>query len=103
MSASSGSITFAVGGPFDKALSSWAWYLNACDGTSQVCSWPPEVESVAFVTKKLIWIGFFVGSSVGGFVPALWGSDVISLSGFLWSVIGGLAGMWIGYRAAQQL
>ena len=55
------------------------------------------------MTKKLIWLGFFVGSTAGNFLPALWGGDAISVAGFVCAFLGGIAGMWIGYRMAQQL
>jgi len=47
--------------------------------------------------KKLIMLGMVVGSIVGGYLPALFGFDgpMISLLG---SLIGGVVGVWIGYR-----
>ncbi len=51
--------------------------------------------------KTLIWIGMSVGTLVGGFLPALWGGDYFSLAGVLCSGIGGLAGIWAGYRLGQ--
>jgi hypothetical protein len=35
------------------------------------------------MTKKLVWIGLFVGSALGNMLPLLWDGDAISLSGFL--------------------
>jgi len=55
------------------------------------------------MTKKFVWIGFFLGSSLGNVLPLLWGGDAISLSGFLLSILGGIAGIWIGYRWGQSL
>ena len=48
--------------------------------------------------RSAIWIGILIGSTVGGFVPALWGGDLISYSGLLWSGVGAFAGLWIGYK-----
>jgi uncharacterized membrane protein YeaQ/YmgE (transglycosylase-associated protein family) len=48
--------------------------------------------------SKLIWIGLFVGSTVGGFVPSLWGADMLSFSGVIFSAVGGVVGIWLGYR-----
>jgi uncharacterized membrane protein YeaQ/YmgE (transglycosylase-associated protein family) len=48
--------------------------------------------------KKLIWLGMFVGSVVGGYIPALWGDNMFSLSSILLSAVGGLVGIWLGYR-----
>jgi len=53
------------------------------------------------MTKKFIWTGFFLGSSIGGFVPAMWGGDMISIWGIVMSFVGGIAGMWAGYRVSQ--
>ena len=53
------------------------------------------------MTKKFIWIGFFVGSTIGNFLPTLWGGDAMSVSGFLWSLVGGALGAWAGYRWSQ--
>jgi hypothetical protein len=45
-----------------------------------------------------IWLGVLIGSTIGGFVPALWGGDLISYAGLLWSGVGAFAGLWIGYK-----
>jgi len=55
------------------------------------------------MTRKFIWIGFFVGSTIGNLLPVLWGGDAISMAGFFWSLVGGIAGIWAGYRVAQSL
>jgi hypothetical protein len=55
------------------------------------------------MTRKLIWIGMFVGSAVGNMLPLLWGGDAISITGFLLSAVGGLVGIWAGYRLGQSL
>ena len=55
------------------------------------------------MTKFLIYFGLFLGSTLGSFVPALWGADMLSAAGFLWSTLGGIIGVWIGYRIAQRI
>jgi len=50
--------------------------------------------------RSAIWIGIFVGSTVGGFIPLIWGDDMLSYSGVLFSGIGAFVGLWIGSRAA---
>jgi len=55
------------------------------------------------MTKKFVWIGFFVGSTIGNMLPLLWGGDAISISGFVSSIVGGIAGIWMGYRLGQSL
>jgi hypothetical protein len=47
------------------------------------------------MTKSRIWIAIFIGSTIGGFVPALWGGDMLSVAEVLWSGIGALAGLWV--------
>ncbi len=41
----------------------------------------------------------FVGGFVGGVLPMLWGGGVMAYT--LWSGIGGLAGIWAGYKLAK--
>jgi hypothetical protein len=48
--------------------------------------------------KKAIFFGMFVGSSLGGYLPALFGADVFSSSSLLGYFIGGVLGMWIAYK-----
>ncbi len=55
------------------------------------------------MTKIIISSGAFFGSTLGGYIPTLWGGSVFSLSSILLSVVGGLIGIWIGYRIAQYL
>lgn len=52
-------------------------------------------------TKRVIWIGAVVGSLLGGCVPGLWHAPAWSMSGLLFSTIGGLAGIWLGYRLTR--
>ena len=52
--------------------------------------------------KVLVWIGIFVGSTVGGWVPTLWGAEILSFSSIFGSVIGGLLGIWITYKISQR-
>jgi hypothetical protein len=55
------------------------------------------------MTKKFIWIGLLVGSALGNMLPMLWGGDAISVSGVLFSMIGGIVGIWLGYRIGQSM
>lgn len=51
----------------------------------------------AFMQAR-IWLGVFVGSTIGGLIPGLWGADFISYSSVLLSGAGGLVGLWLGYK-----
>ena len=54
--------------------------------------------------KLLIGIGAFVGGIAGAYVPSLWGdTDLFSGMSILFSVIGGLVGIWLGYMLAKRL
>ncbi|MEI8249324.1 MAG: hypothetical protein WCG07_02405 [Candidatus Taylorbacteria bacterium] len=48
--------------------------------------------------KSLIWIGVFVGSTAGSFVPLLWGESEFSMSSIILSTLGGIVGIWLGYK-----
>lgn len=48
--------------------------------------------------SKLIWIFLFVGSTIGGFIPELWGAGMLSFSGVIFTAVGGFAGIWLGYK-----
>ncbi len=41
----------------------------------------------------------FIGSFVGSLVPLAWNGDFMSIS--IWGAIGGLAGIWGGYKLAK--
>lgn len=43
----------------------------------------------------------FVGLTIGGFVPDLWGAGMFSVSSLLFSALGGIAGVWLGVRLAN--
>lgn len=54
--------------------------------------------------KLLIGIGAFVGSIAGAYIPSLWGdTDIFGGMSILFSVIGGLAGIWLGYVFARRI
>jgi len=52
-------------------------------------------------TKRLIWIGSIVGSFVGGLIPGLWHASMFSMWGLVLSTIGGIVGIWAGWRIGQ--
>ena len=47
-----------------------------------------------------IWLGILIGSTIGGFIPELWGAGLLSYSSVLLSTAGALAGIWIGCASA---
>ncbi len=48
--------------------------------------------------KSLVWIGLGVGSTIGGMIPLLWGGSALSMSSVILSAVGGMVGIWGGYR-----
>ena len=54
------------------------------------------------MSKRFIMGGMIVGSLLGGYVPALWGGSVLSMSSVVWSGIGGLFGIYVGYKIANR-
>jgi hypothetical protein len=48
-----------------------------------------------------IWVGIFIGSTIGGVIPELWGASAFSYSSVLFSSIGAFAGLWIGSETAS--
>lgn len=51
--------------------------------------------------KTLIWIGLFLGSLIGSYIPALWGSGLFSFSSIMGSVVGGVLGVWLGFKMGE--
>ncbi|WP_295621530.1 hypothetical protein [Chamaesiphon sp. GL140_3_metabinner_50] len=55
------------------------------------------------MTKLLIGVGSFGGTIVGSYIPSLWGEDSFSLVGILFTIIGGVVGILLGYQLAKRL
>ena len=51
--------------------------------------------------KSLIWFGLIVGSSIGGFLPMLWGGSLFGFASVFLTAVGGLVGIWAGFRFAK--
>jgi hypothetical protein len=51
--------------------------------------------------KSLIMIGLVAGSTLGSFLPSLWGAGGLSMSSVLFGAIGGVLGIWAGYRISR--
>lgn len=50
----------------------------------------------------LIYLFLFIGSTLGGYLPVLWGGSIFSGASIFWSLIGGVAGIIVGYRLGQR-
>lgn len=53
--------------------------------------------------KSLIWIGVAVGSTLGSLIPELWGAGMLSFSSIIFSTVGGLAGIYVGFKLSQSI
>jgi len=49
-------------------------------------------------TKTMVWIGLFIGSTIGGYLPSFFGASVFSGWSIFGSTLGGALGIWAGYR-----
>jgi hypothetical protein len=49
-------------------------------------------------SRSFIWIGVFIGSTIGSLIPGLWGDGVFSYSSVLLGGAGALVGLWIGFK-----
>ena len=72
-------------------------------GECQQCSVATVLAWLPGMSKKIIWIGMIVGSAIGNMLPLLWGGDAISMTGVLLSGVGGILGIWAGYRLGRNL
>lgn len=52
-------------------------------------------------SKPMIWVGMFVGSTIGGLIPTLWGSGMFSFSSITLTAVGGLVGIYIGLKLSN--
>jgi hypothetical protein len=48
--------------------------------------------------RSVIGLSVVVGSTIGGYLPVLWGSSSFSVTSLLFGALGGIAGVWVGVR-----
>lgn len=51
--------------------------------------------------KTAVWIGVLVGSSIGGYIPILFGASFLSLWSLLGNTVGALLGIFLAYKLTQ--
>ncbi|MDR3558379.1 MAG: hypothetical protein P4L61_02505 [Candidatus Pacebacteria bacterium] len=52
--------------------------------------------------KTLVWLGLGIGSTVGSVLPGWWGGNILySISSIFFSGVGGVLGIWLGWKAAD--
>jgi len=52
-------------------------------------------------SKRLIWFGVIVGSTLGSYIPLLWGAGFFSFSSITFGALGGMLGIWLGFKISQ--
>ena len=50
------------------------------------------------VNKKVLWMCMAVGSTIGGYLPTLFGQSSLGLISILGSAVGGVAGVFAAQR-----
>ncbi len=53
--------------------------------------------------KFVIYFCLFVGSTIGGYIPSLWHLGFFSFWSVILSAVGGIVGLWIGYKINQSI
>ena len=51
--------------------------------------------------KTWIAAGVLIGSTVGGYIPALWGDSVFSMTSIFFTFLGGIAGIYFGQKMSD--
>jgi predicted MFS family arabinose efflux permease len=70
---------------------------NVTDQLWSQRNWWSEFE-LGKLMQARIWIGILIGSSIGGFIPELWGAGLISYSSIFLSGMGAVVGLLIGFK-----
>jgi len=52
--------------------------------------------------KFWITLGLIVGSTAGSYVPTIFGGSLLGLASVFGTFIGGIIGVWIGYKLGQE-
>ena len=48
--------------------------------------------------KYWVMLGLVVGSSLGGWIPSFWDPSVFSAASTIGTFVGGILGVWLGYK-----
>ena len=51
--------------------------------------------------KTIVFLGMFIGSTIGGYIPTLFGAGILSYKSVFFSGVGGILGVWIGYKISN--
>jgi outer membrane lipoprotein SlyB len=53
--------------------------------------------------RSVMGLCVMAGSTVGGFLPELWGASGLSMQAIAFGIAGAVAGVWAGSRLNDQL
>lgn len=53
--------------------------------------------------KGFIYLFVFIGGSIGGYIPTLWGASVFDFISIIGGGIGSILGIWAGYKISQRI
>lgn len=52
--------------------------------------------------KSITRVCMLVGAAVGGYVPLLWGGDLLSMSSIVLTAVGAIAGIYAGFKIGRM-
>jgi phage tail tape-measure protein len=53
--------------------------------------------------KGLIYLGIFVGGTIGSYIPVLFGQGIFSAASIIGSAVGSFVGLWAGYKLGSSV
>jgi len=53
-------------------------------------------------SKTLIFIGMMIGSTIGSYIPALWGAGLFSFSSIISGALGAILGIYVGFKLSNN-
>jgi uncharacterized membrane protein YeaQ/YmgE (transglycosylase-associated protein family) len=54
-------------------------------------------------TGLAIGVGSFTGTVLGSYIPSTWGEDSLSVMGIVFSLLGAIVGILLGYQLSKRL
>src|SRR3990167_3767159 len=60
------------------------------------------VQETQLWSEKEIWLLMMIGEVLGNLVPLLWDAGPLSFSSIIFTGLGGLLGIWIGFKLNNQ-
>lgn len=52
-------------------------------------------------SRRLIYLGMFIGGLIGGYIPSLWGAGGFSFTSILGNAIGAMVGIWLMFKLTR--